>query len=449
MNQEKFKEYREKYREFIYHSYTYEQKEDLKIEYYFEIPGLCEFHPRIILEHLGTKQVPSKDHLEALIFRLGMIELISYVKATCSKKIKIEAGYLEKEEIPFYQKLYWNGLGEFLYRNGIETTEEELFEFECFHEETTLPKITYEKAGNLICVGGGKDSCVSLELLKKEPGNVCLLMNPKTPSIECAKIAGYEKDNMVFVDRILDPKIKELNEKGFLNGHTPLSSLIAFLSYLCAYLIGVKNIVLSNEASANESTVKNTNVNHQYSKTLEFENDFRKYMDDFIGLEINYFSLLRGLSEYNIAKLFSNYKKYHPVFRSCNLGSKEKEWKWCCNCPKCLFIYIILTPHLTKKERIEIFGEDLLDRKDLLNTFLELLGYQETKPFECVGTMQEARLCVSLAIEKGEEAYLLHYYKEHFPLELDKKEVEAYQEENNVEKYYETIIKEELKRYDK
>ena len=123
--------------------------------------------------------------------------------------------------------------------------------------------------------------------------------------------------------------------------------------------------------------------------------------------------------------------------------------EWCCNCPKCLFIYIILTPHLTKKERIEIFGEDLLDRKDLLNTFLELLGYQETKPFECVGTMQEARLCVSLAIEKGEEAYLLHYYKEHFPLELDKKEVEAYQEENNVEKYYETIIKEELKRYDK
>ena len=300
---------------------------------------------------------------------MGLIELISYVKCTCSKNIIIEAGYINDEQVKFLKKLYFNGLGEFLYTNGINITEDELFDIKCHHEEEVLPAISYQGSGNLICVGGGKDSCVTLELLKNENNNSCLIINPKTPSLATATIAGYNDSDIYKVERILDEEIKERNKEGYLNGHTPLSSVIAFISYLCAYLSGKKNIVLSNESSANESTVKGTNINHQYSKTYEFENDFRNYMNNIMKLDINYFSLLRGLSEYNIAKLFSHYRKYHPVFKSCNLGSKEKEWIWCCNCSKCLFIYIILSPFLTKEERINIFGQDLYDREDLLKIF--------------------------------------------------------------------------------
>ena len=448
MNLDKFNEFRAKYPKFIYHSYDYHLEEDLEVTYNFEIPGLCEFHPKLKVRKDSITRTPEKEYLEYLIFQIGLIECISYVKCTCSKVIQVDAGYINERQISFLKKLYYNGLGEFLYTNGIDIEENDLFDIRCTKEKQELPSISYEGKGNLICVGGGKDSCVSLELLKNEEDNACLIMNPKKPSLSCAALAGFGEKTIIKVERTLDRKIIELNNQGFLNGHTPLSSLIAFISYLCAYLAGKKNIVLSNESSANQATVRGTSINHQYSKTYEFENDFREYMNDVMGLGINYFSLLRGLSEYNIAKLFSHYRIYHSVFKSCNLGSKEEDWKWCCNCSKCLFIYIILSPFLTKEERIHIFGEDLYERKDLLNTFIELLGFTENKPFECVGTYEEARLAVSQVIEKGEDSYLLNHYKENYPLELDGSEIEKYNEKNNLGDYYNKIVKEELRRYD-
>lgn len=445
-NQEKFNEFREKYPKFIYHSYTYDMTNDLEISYFFEIPGLVEFHPTLKISKEDIQITPEKEILDYLIFQIGLIECISYVKCTCSKTIQVDAGYIDEEQIKFLKKLYYNGLGEFLYVNGISITEEELFDIVCTHSQESLPEVVYEGDGNLICVGGGKDSCVTLELLKKEKNNTCFIINPKLPSLSCATLAGYSESNIMKVDRGLDRKIVQMNERGFLNGHTPFSSVIAFVSYLCAYLAGKKNIILSNESSANESTVIGTNINHQYSKTFEFENDFRDYMKRVMPIEISYFSLLRGLSEYNIAKLFSHYRVYHSVFKSCNLGSKEKDWNWCCNCSKCLFIYIILSPFLTKQDRINIFGQDLYNRDDLLGMFQEILGYSDTKPFECVGTYEEARYAVSQVIQKGESGALLDYYQEHYPLELDGQEIEKYNEENNLGDYYNSIVKEELKR---
>ena len=61
---------------------------------------------------------------------------------------------------------------------------------------------------------------------------------------------------------------------------------------------------------------------------------------------------------------------------------------------------MILSPFLYKEELISIFGSDLYEREDLLDTFKEILGYSETKPFECVGTYSEARYAVSLLIDK-------------------------------------------------
>ena len=443
---EDFNRYRELYSTFIYKSYSYEIEDDLKITYHFEIPGLKEFFPEIRIPKKNIKIDYQKEVLEELIFHIGLIELISYIKCTCSKTIVIEAGYLSKEQSSFFQKLYYYGLGEFLYRNGIEIEQEELFEFVCTKEKKSLPSNNYHGSGNLICVGGGKDSCVSLELLKEEE-NTCFMMNPKTPAIECSKVAGYSLDDCICAYRKLDYGIIELNEAGYLNGHTPLSSLIAFLSYLCCYLSGKKNIVLSNEASANQPTIPGTKINHQYSKTLEFENDFREYMNNTIGLDIHYFSLLRGLSEYNIAKIFSHYPKYFSIFKSCNLGSKEKEWVWCCNCPKCLFIYTILAPFIEKEERIKIFGEDLFDRRDFLDLMLDMVGYSDAKPFECVGTFEEARLAISQVIQKGEKGYLLDYYQNHFPLELDDSKIIAYQYCDNLG-IYNTLVEKELKKYD-
>ncbi len=446
---EKFLEYRREYPEFYYHDYEIlEEENHLHIFYDFEIPGLCSFHPEIRIPKNAIRIPYEESVFENLVFQIGLIELISYVKCTCSPRIMIEAGYVDEEQIKWLKKLYYHGLGEFLYTNQISTSMEELFDIICTEKKTSFSPFPYHGEGNLICVGGGKDSCVSLEILKNEKQNTCLMINAKTPSLESCEKAGYSSDEMILVERILDRKIVELNEQGFLNGHTPFSAIVAFISYLCAYLLGKENIILSNESSANQPTVIGTDINHQYSKSYEFESDFISYMEKNFPFDIHYFSLLRGLSEFQIAKLFSHYKKYHSVFKSCNVGSKEKDWKWCCHCSKCLFVYIILSPFLTKEEMISIFQEDLYEKEDLLELFLETLGYKETKPFECVGTIEEARYAVSLMIQKEEHLpYLLQYYKDHYPLELDGTKMEKYNEQNHLNSYYNDLVKGEVEKY--
>ncbi len=265
-NQEKFNEFRKKYPDFIYEDYEIhtDQNNNLCIKYYFNIPGLTTFNPIIKINKSYIKKSYNEEYLNYLAFQVGLIELISYCKCTCSKNIIIKPSYVNNEQILWLQKLYFNGLGEFLYTNGISTTQDELFNITCTHKEISLPEINYTGEGNLICVGGGKDSCVSLEILKNENNNSCFIINPKTPAVLSCKVAGYSEDKIVKVERILDRKIIDLNSKGYLNGHTPFSAVIAFISYMCAYLLGKKNIVLSNENSANEATVIGTNINHQY-----------------------------------------------------------------------------------------------------------------------------------------------------------------------------------------
>jgi AraC-like DNA-binding protein len=85
----------------------------------------------------------------------------------------------------------------------------------------------------------------------------------------------------------------DCNKRGFLNGHTPFSAIVAFSSVLTAYLYGLKTVVLSNESSASESTVSEAEVNHQYSKSYQFERDFAAYEREYLHCGVQYFSLLR------------------------------------------------------------------------------------------------------------------------------------------------------------
>lgn len=439
-----FNELREKYPKFIYDKYNIKELDDKYVlTFYFIIPGLTEFTP-VIKFPKGNSNL-DKELFEYLVFHIGLIELVSYFKCTCSPNVEINAGYLDSNQINWFKKLYYYGLGEFMYVNNIDCSYDDLMNITCTSDRKYNFNNNYSGNGNMIAIGGGKDSTVTLKLLK-ELDNTCFMINPKVPSIESAKVSGY--DNYYAIERILDKRLLELNKKGYLNGHTPFSSLVAFVSYLSAYINNRKYIVLSNEGSANEPTVIGTKINHQYSKTYEFENDFNEYTKKYFNIDIHYFSLLRCLSEFQIGMLFSQYKEYHHVFKSCNVGSKSVPWVWCCSCAKCLFVYIILSPFISKEDLISIFGENLYDKKELLDIFLELLGYSETKPFECVGTYSEVRYAVSLVINNSKDKlpYLLEYYKNNYPLELEHNFKTDYNNEHNIPSEFEEIVKSELNR---
>mgnify|MGYP003571276408 CR=1 FL=1 len=439
-----FNTLREKYPSIIYHSYEINDEGDsYKIVFNFSIPGLTEFHPYMIINKENIKNDINSKIARKIIFHVGMVELISYFKCTCSKKVIIEAGYLDKEQQDWFKKLYYYGLGEFMYINKIDVSLNEFFDFVIKAPVDPEFETNYHGEGNLIPIGGGKDSNVTLELLK-DMNNLCFVINPKEPHLECIKAANYE--TFFGIKRVLDKNMLELNKQGFLNGHTPFSSLVAFISYLCAYLNNREYVILSNEGSANESTVIGTKINHQYSKTYEFENDFNLYTKKYFKIKIKYFSLLRPLSEYQIGMLFSKYEKYHKIFKSCNVGSKQVPWVWCCDCPKCLFVYCILSPFLYKEKLVDIFGEDMFNKESLLKTFNELIGVGETKPFECVGTVSEVRYALNRVIDKIDEElpYLLKYYKEKYYSKNKECLETKYNDENNLDPQFVEILKKNL-----
>ena len=451
-NTKKYEEFRNQYPEFIYHSYEItDGKDSLTVTYHFEIPGLARFAPvwtfpkpktakRREQESWGAGSDKELDRsgsgadplLEKMIFSLGMTELVSYWKITCSPLVRVEAGGLTARQIDWWKDLYFNGLGEFFYVNGIREAEISGF-MDIRTEDGSLPDILAEDgsmqssagtqahrnpdspAGVLVPIGGGKDSAVTLELLKEAGENIVgYIINPRGATLHTAEKAGLSKDRVICVRRTLDKNMLELNKQGFLNGHTPFSAIVAFSSLVAARLYGLSWIALSNESSANESTVLGSTVNHQYSKSFRFEKDFHDYAKEYLPGSAYYFSLLRPLSEFQIARYFAKCRQFHDIFRSCNAGSKED--KWCGHCPKCLFVCLILSPFLSREEVIAIFGRDMLDDPDMLEDFRKLTGMEKEKPFECVGSRDEVNAAVSLTIDKMEEEgqalpELFAYYK--------------------------------------
>jgi len=223
-----------------------------------------------------------------------------------------------------------------------------------------------------------------------------LIINPRRATLGCSRLAGFSRDEIIEIQRLIEPQILKLNEQGFLNGHTPFSAMLAIVTLLISAGTKLKHIALSNESSANEATIKSSSVNHQYSKSIEFERDFRHYVNQYISVDFNYFSFLRPLSELTIAKLFANKPKYFSVFESCNVGSKTDIW--CCKCSKCLFTFIILSPFIQPNQLEKIFGENLLDKQILQTEYQQLIGLKDNKPFECVGTQNEVKLALKMAL---------------------------------------------------
>ena len=416
-------------------------KNVLYVEFYYEIPGVSEFTTKWTFPNSRNLNTPI---LRRYVFSLGMVEAISYYKLVCPRKFKIEVGSLDDFEIEWWKKLFYKGLGEFMYKNNIDIRMDRFVEFECEKGIHPALRDTKKYYGVMVPVGGGKDSVVSLELFKgmQEEGIYTYSINANNTINNVIDRCEHKKGDFR-ATRTLDPKIIELNEKGFLNGHIPFSAVVAFSSVITAYLNGMKYIALSNEASANESTVRDSFVNHQYSKSFEFEQDFTKYIERISDTDIHYFSFLRPLLEVGIAKIFAEEcEEYHDVFRSCNKGSKEG--KWCGECAKCLFVYIILSPFLDEYRIKAMFnGEKLLDKESLDETFKQLCGFSDVKPFECVGTRGEVLACMKEYIRSGKKSLLTDRYSPQImnsPNEIYLLEDTLIKDHNVPKKYYKLII---------
>jgi len=416
-----------------------------------QISAQKAFFPTLRIENCASNfaAIPITEQ-NTLLFHLGMAELLSYWKLACPATITIEAASALAKPMTVDQLRWWHhllvfGMSEFYFVNNITTFGKQKFVtwkvtdaagkiVETYESEDLAALAASQKnwrdntdqktskpgenqqnnQKTLIPVGGGKDSVVTLEffsaLSASQTTSSILLLNP----IPAAQAIAHEYNKnhtmpIIQVIRTLDPQLIEMNAGGYLNGHTPFSSYLAFLSYTIAHLTGHTSIALSNEQSANEGNAffHGLDINHQYSKSSTFEFDFQAYAREFLPGKTQYFSLMRPLHELSIAQIFAKavYKKPNlgQHFLSCNVGGRKNEW--CGECPKCLFSFSLLFPFfgnhildqndtrlVTKQESDRLprlFASNLFENEHLIPLMQDLLGKGTHKPLECVGLYEE------------------------------------------------------------
>lgn len=456
---------RTNYPVFTYQSYNWKiDGNDLVINWQMGVPEY-QFNPSIRI--LNAKEYISKTDknvIDNFIFNLGIIESFSYWKAFCSPEINILAGYLDEYQKNFYRDLLLKGMGQYFYENNLSYTQKDFIIISSpthttAHCSAVVRKnsqsVRNETKKTLIAVGGGKDSAVALELLTKnfstESLGVFMLNDNNNPAItKLVEVSGIT--SKIQVVKTIDAKLLELNKQGFLNGHTPFSAYLALLSVFCAVIFDYEDIVFSNERSANEGNAQflGFEFNHQYSKTVEFENKFREYNQKYLS-DKNYFSILRPLYDLQIMKIFSKNDNYFLRFLSCNKGAISG--RWCGKCPKCLSTYVCLYPFLTKEKILSIFGRDLFIDNTLLDLTHRMIGDDTVKPFECIGTREELKIAFYLSFQKEknpENLILLKYFKQTVLPEYQDwdertdKLLKSWDDNNNLPENYFRILKKEI-----
>ncbi len=388
------------YKSFVFEGYDFDvTNRKLKLKYGFD--NELHFTETLTFDFAYTNY--DKEILDRAILPLYFLAGVSYYKAYRTETIRIDHGKMDAALADFISETYQKGLGEYFYVNRIDPNTDIPF---MANAPAFKPLHHASNGGMLIGLGGGKDSLVSVELLRDLPHAATWSLGHRAQLEPLVKEIGLPH---LWVERALDPLLFELNSNGALNGHIPISAILGAVGTVTAVLTGYKDAVVSNENSSNEATLvyDGVEVNHQYSKSLAYEKNFQKYLQDNFGESLRYYSFLRPLSEVKIAEMFAKigFQKYKKVFSSCNRAfiQESKTISWCGHCSKCAFTFLALTPFIDRKELESMWHKNVLMDPTLVITYENLLGISGEKPLDCVGEVKESRAAMRLAqdIYKG------------------------------------------------
>lgn len=406
--------------------------------------GPWEFAEKVSFDSAGRWDSPPVAQAARLIFLLAGV---SYYKTAAPDVIDLGETPVSEPEREFLRGFYLDGLGEFGYRNGLDLSGLEIVGGASLgpaaagpgeppaptQTEPPVPRLAGRVPGDgkprvLIPFGGGIDSIVTVEMMRpRSDPALFVLSRPDHRFAAIERAAAVTGMPIIRAGREIDPQLFRSAELGFRNGHVPVTGILSAIAVMAAVLDGRDTVVMSNEWSASVATmeVAGRAINHQYSKSAEFEAGFRGVLDGVFGGQMTYFSALRPFTELWVAQKFAALTQYHDTFRSCNrafhIDPAKRLDHWCGRCDKCCFIDLILAPFLPATDLKRIFGgaEPLADRS-LADRFRALLGTSaDSKPFECVGEMGECRAAAVLAAGRPDRAAtpLLHALTAELPAE--------------------------------
>ena len=353
----------------------------------------------------GARQLRS---LRALHLALGVSYYKIFTPPTIGHPYKMNAS-----EAAFWNDIWHNGLGEFLYVNKLSPDvlakfyEQDGQSYDGDSEGIT----THEYA--LLGIGGGKDSIVAGETFKKLRIQTEGFVMATGEQLGQAKAVAETMDvTLNVVERQLDKRLLEVQElPGAHKGHVPISLIFGLVGTALAIAKNAAYVVVANEASASipRITWEHGAVNHQWSKSFAFEEQLQQFVHRYIASEVTYFSAVRQLTSVGVAKLFARYPQYLEVFTSDNSVFRidpalRPNARWSLESPKSLSSFILLAPWLSESALHRAFGKNFLDEASLAQLFLESTGQEGEPPLDCVGTPEELVVSLNVAVQQGKYA---------------------------------------------
>jgi UDP-N-acetyl-alpha-D-muramoyl-L-alanyl-L-glutamate epimerase len=345
-----------------------------------------------------------RKRVDGLLALLHWVAGVSYYKLALPAEVSFENGAPPPAVAELLEALYSEGLGELAYANGLPGLPRPRFaggasstptdpSAAAIAQPATTPRRT------LVPVGGGKDSAVALEIVRRSGCDMALFSVGDAPPI--ARTVAASGLPRLLAKRTLDPRLRELNAAGAINGHVPITAIVTCVALMTAALNGFDAVAMANERSASAGNVSfdGVEVNHQFSKGARAERLLSAALPE-LAPGMSAFSVLRPASELAVARAFARMERYHGAFTSCNAvfrsDPERRASSWCCECPKCRFVYLALAPFSEPAHLEEVFGRDLLDEEDQFEGFALLTATGGHKPFECVGEEQESLAAIRL-----------------------------------------------------
>ena len=333
---------------------------------------------------------------------LALAASVSYLKATLPGVIELAGRPVGPASVAMLRALLTDGLAELALRAGLGPLDD-AFTLRggdaltgSTRSASSAPTLTATPGGVLVTVGGGKDSALTLALAARhDPTALAVAVNPKAPMERTAAWAGL---GLVRIERRIDRTLLDLNARGAINGHVPITAIVTSAAVVAAAVMGRSTVLVSNERSADAATrhIDSWSVNHQYSKTSAFERLLCAALAE-AGATVRVVSLLRPLSELAIARGVAREAGLVAEVTSCNaaFALDGPGDGWCGRCDKCRFVQLALAPFSERGRLTADLGFDALDDPAQVEGFAAMLD-ADTKPFECVGTVEEVRLALDL-----------------------------------------------------
>jgi UDP-N-acetyl-alpha-D-muramoyl-L-alanyl-L-glutamate epimerase len=342
----------------------------------------------------------ARERVDGLLALLHWVAGVSYFKTALPPRVSCEAGEPGPAASALLEALYSEGLAELAYTNGLPALPRPRFASRrgSAHPPGSAGHAPIERV--LVPVGGGKDSAVALEVVRRSGCELALFsLGDARPIARTVAAAGLAR---LLARRRLDPALGELNAAGAINGHVPVTAIVSCAALLTAALNGFDAVAMANERSASAGSVvwDGVEVNHQFSKGLRAERLLAAAAAEAMDDPPRVFSVLRPASELAIARAFARMERYHDAFTSCNAIFRSdpalRANSWCCDCPKCRFVFLALAPFCEPAHLREVFGRDLLEDDSQFEGFALLAASGGHKPFECVGEERESLAAIGL-----------------------------------------------------